>query len=45
VRHGNTKESREPVASALLDAIARGPQDPATQVRRFLSALRRQPTP
>jgi len=33
------------VASALLDAIARAPEDPATQVRRFLSDLRRQPTP
>ena len=32
------------VASALLDAIARAPEDPATQVRRFLSDLRRQPT-
>jgi tryptophan synthase alpha chain len=32
------------VASALLDAIARAPEDPATQVRRFLSGLRRQPT-
>ena len=32
------------VASALLDAIARAPDDPATQVRRFLSDLRRQPT-
>jgi len=31
------------VASALLDAIARAPEDPATQVRRFLSDLRRQP--
>jgi len=33
------------VASALLDAIARAPEDPATQVRRFLSDLRRPPTP
>ena len=33
------------VASALLDAIARAPEDPATQVRRFLSELRSQPTP
>jgi tryptophan synthase alpha chain len=32
------------VASALLDAIARAPEDPVTQVRRFLSDLRRQPT-
>jgi len=32
------------VASALLDAIARSPEDPAGQVRRFLSDLRRQPT-
>jgi tryptophan synthase alpha chain len=32
------------VASALLDAIARAPEDPATQVRRFLGGLRRQPT-
>ena len=32
------------VASALLDAIARAPEDAATQVRRFLSDLRRQPT-
>ena len=32
------------VASALLDAIARAPEDPAAQVRRFLSDLRRQPT-
>ena len=32
------------VASALLDAIARSPEDPATQVRRFLSELRPQPT-
>jgi tryptophan synthase alpha chain len=32
------------VASALLDAIARAPEDPAGQVRRFLSDLRRQPT-
>jgi tryptophan synthase alpha chain len=31
------------VASALLDAIARAPEDPATQVRQFLSGLRRQP--
>ena len=29
------------VASALLDAIARAPQDPVPQVRRFLSDLRR----
>ena len=29
------------VASALLDAIARAPEDPATQVRRFLGGLRR----
>ncbi|TMF14495.1 MAG: tryptophan synthase subunit alpha [Chloroflexi bacterium] len=29
------------VASALLDAIARAPEDPAGQVRRFLSDLRR----
>ncbi len=29
------------VASALLDAIARAPGDPATQVRRFLNDLRR----
>ncbi len=29
------------VASALLDAIARAPGDPATQVRRFLNGLRR----
>ena len=28
------------VASALLDAIARSPQDPATQVREFLTGLR-----
>jgi tryptophan synthase alpha chain len=33
------------VASALLDAIARAPEDPAAQVRRFLSELRPQPTP
>ena len=33
------------VASALLDAIARAPEDPATQVRQFLGELRRQPTP
>jgi tryptophan synthase alpha chain len=32
------------VASALLDAIARAPDDPAAQVRRFLTELRRQPT-
>ena len=32
------------VASALLDAIARSPEDPAGQVRRFLSDLRQQPT-
>ena len=32
------------VASALLDAIARAPEDPATQVRQFLSGLRRPPT-
>jgi tryptophan synthase alpha chain len=32
------------VASALLDAIARAPEDPATQVRQFLGGLRRQPT-
>jgi tryptophan synthase alpha chain len=31
------------VASALLDAIARAPEDAATQIRRFLSELRRQP--
>ena len=31
------------VASALLDAIAGSPEDPARQVRRFLSDLRRQP--
>ena len=31
------------VASALLDAIARAPGDPATQVRRFLNDLRRSP--
>ena len=31
------------VASALLDAIARSPQDPGTQVREFLTGLR--PTP
>ncbi len=29
------------VASALLDAIARAPGDPATEVRRFLNDLRR----
>jgi tryptophan synthase alpha chain len=33
------------VASALLDAIARAPGDPATEVRRFLSGLRRSPAP
>jgi tryptophan synthase alpha chain len=32
------------VASALLDAIARAPEDPATQVRQFLGGLRRQHT-
>jgi len=32
------------VASALLDAIARAPEDPATQLRQFLGGLRRQPT-
>jgi tryptophan synthase alpha chain len=31
------------VASALLDAIGRAPDDPATQVTRFLRELRRQP--
>src|ERR1700680_437026 len=31
------------VASALLDAIARAPDDPATQVSRFLHELRRGP--
>ncbi len=31
------------VASALLDAIARGPEDPAAQVRRFLGELRPRP--
>ena len=31
------------VASALLDAIARAPDDPATQVRQFLTGLRPQP--
>ena len=31
------------VASALLDAIARAPEDPATQVRQFLTGLRQQP--
>jgi tryptophan synthase alpha chain len=31
------------VASALLDAIARVPEDPATQVSRFLGELRRAP--
>jgi tryptophan synthase alpha chain len=31
------------VASALLDAIARAPDDPVTQVRRFLLELRPQP--
>jgi tryptophan synthase alpha chain len=31
------------VASALVDAIARAPDDPATQVRQFLGGLRRQP--
>ncbi|TMC65731.1 MAG: tryptophan synthase subunit alpha [Chloroflexota bacterium] len=31
------------VASALLDAIARSPQDPATQVSRFLRELRSAP--
>ena len=31
------------VASALLDAIARAPDDPATQVSRFLHDLRREP--
>jgi tryptophan synthase alpha chain len=31
------------VASALLDAIARAPDDPATQVSRFLRELRPQP--
>lgn len=33
------------VASALLDAIGRAPDDPAGQVTRFLSALRRKPIP
>jgi tryptophan synthase alpha chain len=33
------------VASALLDAIAQAPEDPATQVRRFLRELRRTPAP
>ena len=32
------------VASALLDAIARAPGDPAAQVRRFLAELRPRPT-
>jgi tryptophan synthase alpha chain len=32
------------VASALLDAISRAPDDAATQVRRFLRELRPQPT-
>jgi tryptophan synthase alpha chain len=32
------------VASALLDAIARSPEDAAAQVRGFLSGLHRQPT-
>ena len=32
------------VASALLDAIARAPEDAATQVRRFLGGLRPRPT-
>lgn len=32
------------VASALLDAIARAPGDPAAQVRRFLGELRPRPT-
>jgi tryptophan synthase alpha chain len=32
------------VASALLDAIARAPEDPAAQVRQFLGGLRRPPT-
>jgi tryptophan synthase alpha chain len=31
------------VASALLDAIARAPEDPAIEVRRFLNGLRRSP--
>lgn len=31
------------VASALLDAIARAPDDPVTQVSRFLHGLRREP--
>ena len=31
------------VASALLDAIATAPEDPATQVSRFLRKLRREP--
>jgi tryptophan synthase alpha chain len=33
------------VASALLDAIAQGPDDPATQVSHFLTELRRKPVP
>jgi tryptophan synthase alpha chain len=33
------------VASALLDAIGRAPDDPATQVSRFLRELRPLPTP
>jgi len=32
------------VASALLDAIAGAPDDPETQVRRFLRELRREPS-
>ena len=31
------------VASALLDAIARAPDDPIGQVGRFLTELRRKP--
>ncbi|TMG15647.1 MAG: tryptophan synthase subunit alpha, partial [Chloroflexi bacterium] len=31
------------VASALLDAIAQAPDDPAAQVRRFLTQLRVKP--
>src|SRR2546427_207280 len=33
------------VASALLDAIAQAPDDPAAQVRRFLTQLRVKPAP
>jgi tryptophan synthase alpha chain len=33
------------VASALLDAIAERPEDPAAQVRRFLTQLRMKPAP